>query len=77
MIDSYNLNNQQQQQQPPTLGRASVDTEQEIKHLLAQEYINTVRENRSLHGSYIDNHLAKMPNKEKKSVYDVVYETDV
>jgi hypothetical protein len=71
MIDSYQLNNQAAPSTPHSL-----NPQQEINNLLAQEYINTVRENRSLHGSYIDNNLAKNPHKEKKPMYDVVYETD-
>lgn len=42
----------------------------------ATEYLNTVKENRSMHGNYVDNSLTYDPHKEKKSVYNVVYETD-
>jgi hypothetical protein len=42
----------------------------------ATDYLNTVKENRSLYGNYVDNALAFDPHKEKKSVYNVVYETD-
>lgn len=42
----------------------------------AADYLNTVRENRSKYGNYVDNALAFDPHKEKKSVYNVVYETD-
>ena len=42
----------------------------------AADYLNTVRENRSMYGNYVDNALAFDPHKEKKSVYNVVYETD-
>lgn len=34
-------------------------------------------ENRSIFGSYVDNALAYDPNKEKRSVYDIVYAQDV
>ena len=36
-----------------------------------------VAENRSLYGNYVDNSLAYDPNKDKKSVYDVVFSSDV
>lgn len=42
----------------------------------ASEYMNAVKENRSLYGNYVDNSLAFDPYKEQKSVYNVVYETD-
>ncbi len=42
----------------------------------AAEYMNAVKENRSLYGNYVDNSLAFDPYKEQKSVYNVVYETD-
>jgi hypothetical protein len=42
----------------------------------ASDYLNTVKENRSLYGNYVDNSLAYDPYKEQKSVYNVVYETD-
>jgi hypothetical protein len=42
----------------------------------ALEYLNTVKENRSVYGNFVDNALAYDPYKEQKSVYNVVYETD-
>ena len=42
----------------------------------ASDYLNTVKENRSVYGNHIDNSLAYDPAKEHKSVYNVVYETD-
>lgn len=42
----------------------------------ASDYFNNVRENRSIHGNHIDNSLALDPAKEKKSMYNVIYETD-
>ena len=42
----------------------------------ATDYLNTVKENRSVYGNHIDNSLAYDPAKEQKSVYNVVYETD-
>jgi hypothetical protein len=36
-----------------------------------------VAENRSLYGNYVDNALAYDPNKDNKSVYDVVFASDV
>lgn len=42
----------------------------------AQEYFNTVKENRSLYGNYVDNSLAYDRYKENKSVYNVVFDTD-
>ena len=42
----------------------------------ANDYLNTVKENRSMYGNFVDNSLAYDPYKEQKSVYNVVYETD-
>ncbi|CAF0962986.1 unnamed protein product [Brachionus calyciflorus] len=52
-----------------------VDNEQ-ILNNYAQEYLNTVKENRSQYGNFVDNNLTYDPYKEQKSVYNVVYETD-
>ena len=42
----------------------------------ASDYINAVKENRSIYGNYVDNSLAFDPHKEHKSIMNVVYETD-
>ena len=42
----------------------------------ANEYLTTVRENRSKFGSFVDNQLSCDPFKEQKSVYNVVYDCD-
>ena len=36
-----------------------------------------VAENRSLYGNYVDNSLTYDQHKEKKSVYDVVFSSDI
>jgi hypothetical protein len=40
------------------------------------DYMNAVKENRSVYGNYVDNALAFDPYKEQKSAFNVVYETD-
>lgn len=42
----------------------------------AAEYLNTVKENRSAYGSYVDNTLTYDPHKEQKSHFNVIYDTD-
>jgi hypothetical protein len=59
------------------LASTSSDNNSElINNLIAKEYVNQVKENRSLYGSYVDNALAFDPNKESNSMYNVVYETE-
>lgn len=41
------------------------------------EYMNNVKENRSKFGNYLDNALAYDQHKEKKSAFNVVYETNI
>lgn len=41
------------------------------------EYVNTVKENRSKYGNYLDNALSYDPNKQQKSAFNVVYQPDV
>ena len=40
----------------------------------AYDYLNNVKENRSMYGNYLDNSLSNDPYKEQKSVYNVVNE---
>lgn len=42
----------------------------------AAEYLNTVKENRSVYGNYLDNAYTYDPHKDKKSHFNTVYETD-
>lgn len=41
------------------------------------QYVNTVKENRSKYGNYLDNALSHDPHKEQKSAFNVVYESNV
>lgn len=59
-----------------TMKNNSNNGNNKTKNSYASDYLNTVKENRSLYGNYVDNALAYDPHKEKKSVYNVVYETD-
>ena len=49
---------------------------QQVLNNYTKEYLNTVRENRSKYGSFVDNALTYDPYKEQKSVYNIVTETD-
>lgn len=42
----------------------------------AAEYLNGVKENRSVYGNYLDNSYTYDPHKDKKSHFNTVYETD-
>ena len=44
---------------------------------LDNESFAKLAENRSIYGSYLDNSLAYDPNKDKKSVYDVIYTQEI
>jgi hypothetical protein len=46
-----------------------------VNEIIAKQYLSTVKENRSAYGSYMDNAVTFAPNKETKSMYNVVYET--
>lgn len=59
---NYNAINQQA---TPTLNSYGTD------------YVNTVKENRSKYGNYLDNALSYDPHKEHKSAFNVVYESNV
>jgi hypothetical protein len=69
-LSSNNHRNNQVDENKNTAGASKVINS------YATDYLNTVRENRSMYGNYVDNALAFDPHKEKKSVYNVVYETD-
>ena len=55
---------------------SNMNAQTEISNLLAKEYINTVKENRSLYGSYVDNAVAFAPGKETKAMYNLVFDHD-
>ena len=84
MISSYNNNPMQNendyqvnsfngQNQPNQANNGSMNSNTSG---FAADYINSVKENRSMYGNYVDNSLTFDPYKEHKSVYNVVYDTD-
>lgn len=62
---SYNFNNITASNQPPALNS------------YGNQYVNTVKENRSKYGNYLDNALTQDPHKDQKSAFNVVYESNV
>lgn len=62
---NYNYDAINQQKTPPTLNS------------YGNQYVNTVQENRSKYGNYLDNQLSYDPHKEHKSAFNVVYESNV
>lgn len=65
--NSYNFNNSimTATSQEPTLNS------------YGNQYVNTVRENRSKYGNYLDNSLSYDPHKEQKAAFNVVYADNV
>ena len=59
---------QPQQQQP--------QSQPQQPNPYAIEYLNTVKENRSAYGNYLDNTYTYDPHKEKKAHFNVITETD-
>lgn len=49
---------------------------QPVMNPFAAEYLNTVKENRSVYGNYLDNSYTYAPHKDKKSHFNTVYDTD-
>lgn len=81
MSAAYQPNPVQQYQSQPESSTMSFQSvsgggSQQPLNPYAAEYLNTVKENRSVYGNYLDNSYVYDPYKDKKTHFNVVTETD-
>ncbi len=76
MLSSYSGNEQPQANNSYSFNNITA-SQPPVLNNYGNQYVNTVRENRSKYGNYLDNALSYDPHKEQKSAFNVVYADNI